>query len=159
MRQEQQEFDLLQIKLDEYWADQFAISSNKRGIERYERIVEVRANRALEDDDFRKRRIVNRLTTLPPFSMPFLRAKLNEIVGVDQWQLLMDYDNYNLIIKVYRTDRNWYNELKITLEAVKPCNIGMELNTLIRDTASGVFYFGAGMPTKLNCYTDISYQL
>lgn len=103
--------------------DQFVITAHLDAVEQWESILAIEANPATETLQFRRERIINRLSTIPPFSMPFLRKRLDEIVGKDKWNAYLDFDNYTLYIETITDSYEWYNELAVTITAIKPCNI------------------------------------
>lgn len=111
--------EALQIWLE----DQFISTAHLEAIKEWEIILDIRANPSTETLEFRRERIINRLSTIPPFSMPFLRKKLDEIVGVGKWNAYLDFNNYTLYIEYMSDSYEWYNELMVTITAIKPCNI------------------------------------
>lgn len=150
MDAEQPEFDSAKARADADWDDRFVISAGARGVRRYEKIVEVHADERGETMEFRRGRIVNRLTTMPPFPMRFLRKKLDQIVGEGLWGLGMDYGNYALTIRVHRTDRDWRGELLATLRAILPANIGHELWIILKYAPEGTLYLGCALPVRVS---------
>lgn len=76
-----------------------------------------------ESLDFRRARILNRLSIQPPFSIRFLYEKLDQIIGVGKWSVTMDYSAHTLYVESAAENQAWANEVYITLNTIKPCHI------------------------------------
>jgi hypothetical protein len=114
------EFDSeYQKLLNDQHIDTLSIS----GIEDFERRLSIIPDTATESLDFRRERIKNRLTTIPPFTISFLYAKLNNIIGVGKWEGYIDYPNYTLYIESSAENQQWFMETLITINSIKPANI------------------------------------
>ena len=59
----------------------------------------------------------------PPFTMRWLQNKLDEIIGVGKWDAYVDYANRTLYIESFVVNQQWFNELRITINRIKPCNL------------------------------------
>ncbi len=108
-------------EIDRFLRNQFIRTCEVGKIEELEKIMKIPIKN--EDMDFRRERILNRLSMYPPYSTPFLRMKLNQIIGSGNYNLYMDYENYTLYIESSANNQQWFNELYITINKIKPCNI------------------------------------
>ena len=89
----------------------------------WEQIFKIVPNPETETLDFRRARIINRISTRPPFTLGFLYQKLDQIIGPGQWQVEVDYPNYTLYIEASAADKNYWSELAVTLNTIKPAHI------------------------------------
>lgn len=89
----------------------------------YEGILGIIGNPATETLEFRRQRIINRLSLKPPFPMEFLESRLDEIIGVGRWTIDYDKDEFTLYIESSASDQQWATELSITINSIKPANI------------------------------------
>lgn len=89
----------------------------------WEQIFKIVPNPETETLDFRRARLINRISTKPPFTLGFLYRKLNEIIGPGQWTVDVDYPNYTLYIEASAADKNYLSELAVTLNTIKPAHI------------------------------------
>lgn len=103
--------------------NQFVLTSNEVGIKAYENILQIVPDTKLESLDFRRRRILNRISVSLPFTLKFLRKKLDEIVGKNNYKIYFDYNNHTLYIESSAKDQQWFGEIYITINNIKPCNI------------------------------------
>jgi hypothetical protein len=126
-------FDEAEGILSSEKANQFILTTDLAGIERYEKMFNIIADPVVESLKFRQDRIINRWSTLPPFTMPFLRKKLNEIIGVNKFKTYIDYSNYTLYIESMAENQIWYQEILITMNIIKPANIVFRNMPLIYD--------------------------
>lgn len=123
MQVEQSMLDEFQYEMLRAFQNTFVLTADLSGIQLFESMLSIVANPSTEDLEFRRQRVLNRLTTSPPFTMRFLKQKLDAIIGEGKWQVTMDYDNYTLYVEASALNQNWYSELEFTINQIKPCNI------------------------------------
>ena len=92
-------------------------------IEMWERIFNIVPNPQTEDVDFRRYRVLNRITTKPPFTLGFLYQKLDELIGPGLWEVNVDYPNYTLYIESSAQNQNYAAEVAFTINRIKPAHI------------------------------------
>ena len=73
--------------------------------------------------DFRRLRVQNRLSLRPPFTLIFLREKLDLLFGPGNYEVEVDYPNYTLYIEAPAEERSYFTEVSALLRIVKPCHI------------------------------------
>ena len=123
MEVEQSIVDEYQVNMLRAFQNTFVLTADISGIELFETMVSIVANPSPEDLEFRRQRVLNRMTTSPPFTIRFLKQKLDAIIGEDKWKVTMDYANYTLYVEASAVNQNWYTELEFTINQIKPCNI------------------------------------
>ena len=89
----------------------------------WEAIFRIVANPAVESLDFRRARVLNRLSMRPPFTLTYLYQRLDALFGPGNWEVEMDYPNYTLYIEAAVEDQQYFSELSATMDIVKPCHI------------------------------------
>ena len=89
----------------------------------WEQVIGILASPSTESLDFRRARLINRLSTRPPFTLQFLYDKLDELIGPGKWSCEIDYPNYAIIIGASAQDVNWQGEIMVTLNTIKPCHM------------------------------------
>lgn len=139
---EDKQFNKYFEHMDTARRNQFVQTADVQGIEDTERIYRIRANPQTEDLDFRRQRLLLRMQTAPPFTMPFLRERLDKIIGVGKYRawLTMGERNYilgswqlgrksfresayTLNVSAVTPDTNWYHEVHVLIGRIKPGNI------------------------------------
>lgn len=103
--------------------NQFVITANEYGIEQYENMLGIIPNPSTEPLQFRRDRIINRLSMTPPFTFKFLKKKLDEIIGVGKWKAYIDFSTYTLYVESSANNQIWFEEIVITMSNLKPANI------------------------------------
>ena len=93
------------------------------GIEMWEQIFHIVPNPQTEDVDFRRYRVLNRITTKPPYTLGFLYQKLDELIGPGLWEVTVDYPNYTLYIESSAQNQNYAQEVAFTINRIKPAHI------------------------------------
>ena len=111
--------------------NQFIIRADESGIKEFEKIIGIISNSA-EPLELRRQRVLNRFSTGSVFTIKSLEQKLNEMVGVNAWDMYMDYPNYTLYIESSAENQEWYNEVLITVNSIKPANIVFINRPLVR---------------------------
>lgn len=115
--------DIARREMSAAFANTFVLTSDESGVIMFERILNIIPNTQTEDLEFRRQRVMNRLSMSPPFTFAFLKQKLDEIVGVGKYDAYIDFDNYTLYVESSATNQNWYSEVEFTINRIKPCNI------------------------------------
>ncbi len=105
-------------------ADNFFFQTMDEGaVLMWERIFGIVPNPSVEALQFRRLRVLNRLSTKPPFTLGFLYQKLDELIGVGQWTVTVDYPNYTLYIESSSENQQYYSEVLYTINRIKPAHI------------------------------------
>lgn len=89
----------------------------------WEEIFRIVPNPSVEDLDFRRARVLNRISTRPPFTLGFLYQKLDELIGPGEWTVTVDYPNYTLYIESSAQNQNYATEVAFTINQIKPAHI------------------------------------
>lgn len=103
--------------------NQYVLTANEYGIEQYEDMLDIIPNPAVETLQFRRDRIINRLSMTPPFTFRLLKKKLDEIIGVGKWKAYIDFSTYTLYVESSANNQIWFEEILITMTNLKPANI------------------------------------
>ena len=103
--------------------NQYVLTANEYGVEQYEDMLDIIPNPAVETLQFRRDRIINRLSMTPPFTFRFLKKKLDEIIGVGKWKAYIDFSTYTLYVESSTNNQIWFEEILITMTNLKPANI------------------------------------
>lgn len=105
---------------------------NLSGVEMWEDVLHIIPNPSTEDLDFRRARVLNRITTKPPFTLGFLYQKLDELIGPGEWTVTVDYANYTLYIESAAQNFNYSTEVAFTVNRIKPAHIVFVSSPLIK---------------------------
>lgn len=101
----------------------YVATADETGVKLYEKLLNIQADTINEDVDFRKQRIISRLSIAPPYTMQYLRQQLDFIIGKGKYKTYCDYNNYTLYIEAITSSKNWFLELKYLIARIKPANI------------------------------------
>lgn len=131
---EEQQFEALAGEITAVAQNFFFQTMDVGAVQQWEQILGIVANPATETLDFRRARLINRISTKPPFTLQFLYQKLDELIGPGQWNVRMDYPNYTLYIESYAQDQSYATELAITIGRIKPAHIVYVNSPLVNST-------------------------
>ena len=105
-------------------ADNFFFQTMDEGaVSMWEQVFQIVPNPSTESLDFRRARVLNRITTRPPYTLSFLYQKLDELIGPGEWTVTVDYPNYTLYIESAAQNQNYATELAFTINRIKPAHI------------------------------------
>lgn len=105
-------------------ADNFFFQTMDEGaVAQWESIFGIVPNPQTEDLDFRRYRVLNRVSTRPPYTLGFLHQKLDELIGPGLWEVTVDYPNYTLYIESSAQNQNYASEVAFTINRIKPAHI------------------------------------
>lgn len=120
---EQTQLSYAQVEASQAFANTFVLTADYEGIEMFEMMLGIIADPTTESVEFRRQRVLNRITLEPPFTFRFLKKKLDDIIGKGAWNAYVDFNNYTLYVESFVVDQQWFNELRITINRIKPCNL------------------------------------
>lgn len=120
---EQIQLSSAQTEASQAFANTFVLTANYEGIEMFEMMLGIIADPTTESLEFRRQRVLNRITLSPPFTFRFLKKKLDDIIGKGAWNAYVDFNNYTLYVESFVVEQQWFNELRITINRIKPCNL------------------------------------
>lgn len=103
--------------------NQFIMTSNEYGVDYRERLLGILADPETETLDFRRMRLINRISIQPPFTTIFLRERLDDIIGVGEYVLTIDYENYTIYIESVAQNQVYSHEIAVTMNMIKPANM------------------------------------
>lgn len=130
---EQPEFEALDRGLSQV-RDNFYIQTGDAGaLRQMERVLGIAPDLSAESLEFRRTRVLNRMSIQPPFSLRFLYGKLDQLAGAGRWAVRVDYPGYGLYVSVMESIAT-PREILTTLDIVKPCHIERFLEVRILGT-------------------------
>ena len=113
----------LVLGIDQLWDNQFVKTCDVATLVKWEAMLGIIAAPSVETVDFRRERIVNRLTMLPPFTMRFFRHRLDQLLGTGAWTLQMSYATRSLTILAPASNTAWAHEIGVTILQYLPANL------------------------------------
>lgn len=120
---EQPLFDDAQAAASQVLANFFCQTMDVSTTQQWEQALNIAANPSAESLDFRRQRVINRISTKPPFTLQFLYNKLDELVGPGLWSVDVDYANYTLYITTNAEPQAYSQEVEFTINRIKPAHI------------------------------------
>lgn len=119
---EKQELQFLAEAMDQIHKNLFVQTMDEGTTAQWEEILRILPLPG-EDLEFRRLRVLNRLALHPPFTLIFLREKLDLIFGPGNYEIEVDYPNYTLYIESAVENQQYFSEVSALLNIIKPCHI------------------------------------
>lgn len=119
--------------VDQIRNNQFIMTSDVQAIKRREQKLGIQADPATESLDFRRVRLINRMSTKPPFTVRYLQQQLDNLVGEGLTIVRVDYANRILTIVANIDNAPVFKEVERTIAVVKPANMVYQQQTSLED--------------------------
>lgn len=113
--------------------DQFVVTASEQAIKRRERILGIQADPTTETLEFRRKRLINRYSTKPPFTVRYLQRQLDFLVGEGLTIVSVDPQNFLLTVTANIDDAAVFKEVERTVRVVKPANMIYQQQTSLED--------------------------
>ncbi len=104
-------------------ADNFFFQTmDAKAVAQWEQIFGIAADSS-QTLTFRRDRLLNRVSTRPPYTMGFLARRLDQLIGPGAWRAAVDYPNHTLYIESSAEDQSYATEVTVTVNQMKPAHI------------------------------------
>lgn len=120
---EGEELRVMAAFMEHVRANLFVQTMDEATTAEWESIFHIVPNPVTETLEFRRDRILNRLSMHPPFTLTFLYQRLDALFGPGNWEVELDYPNYTIYIEAAVEDQQYFSEMSITMDIIKPCHI------------------------------------
>lgn len=122
MNSEQEEIVSLYDLLYNYYNRNFVLNTDEQGVKNWEKIFNIVPDEETQDLDYRKDKIISRLTTHNKYTERTMIVLVNEILG-EKWDYKLEYNLYNIIFNIQPSIKDRQNELKLLLKKILPANL------------------------------------
>ncbi|MNW46025.1 hypothetical protein D3C74_233030 [compost metagenome] len=130
---EAQEIIGVEDAINKLFDDQFITTATEQAVKRREKILGIQADPTTETLDFRRKRLINRYSTKPPFTVRYLQQRLDYLVGVGLTIVSADPQNFILTVTTNINDAAVFKEVERTVRVVKPANLIYQQQTSLED--------------------------
>ena len=103
------------------------INATEYGIRRYERILGIKENASLNLEE-RRLIIKNLFLNRAPFTVKWLKNKLEAICGKENYDILIDYHNFSINVQIGYLFEEATEELRKDLINIIPANLNLLVN-------------------------------
>lgn len=107
--------------------DQFIVDATENGISRWEKILGI-TPKATDSLDVRRFSILARINEQIPFTLTTLKEQLESLCGEDSYDVNLDAPNYTLSVRIALTAESSFDDVKLFLKRVVPCNLIVDLS-------------------------------
>lgn len=117
---------LIDIAEDELKAlidNQWIMLAREDGIAQWEKMLNIIPDLSKEDLEFRRSRVLGRVSNRVPFTETSLKQKLDLIIGIGNYVLTIDNNEYIIYLESSASNQIWYSEMILTMNNMKPCNM------------------------------------
>jgi len=123
---EDTEIEKLNAQIEKILKEIIVDTAEDYGIERYEKIYNIQNN----EDDINTRRFVisSKINNRLPYSLNWLKSKLNNTLGEENYILNVNYNNYSIQIEISAVLKNIAEILNKDLREQLPANLLITVN-------------------------------
>ncbi|MFD3260811.1 putative phage tail protein [Paenibacillus lentus] len=130
---ESQEWISVEQAINQLLDDQFVVSASMQAIKRREKILGIQADPATETLEFRRKRLINRYSTKPPFTVRYLQRQLDFLVGAGLTIVSVDPQAFMLTVTTNLDEAAVFKEVEYTVKVLKPANMIYQQQTSLGD--------------------------
>ena len=116
------------------FADQYVTEASEQAVKRREKMLGIQADPTTETLDFRRKRLINRYSTKPPFTVRYLQQRLDFLVGAGLTIVSVDPLNFILTVTTNIDNAALFKEVERTVRVTKPANMLYQQQTSLQDT-------------------------
>ena len=120
---EQEQFGALADEITAVAQNFYFQTMDVGAVQQWEQIFNIIPNPTTETLAFRQARLLNRISSRPPYTLQFLRQRLDRLIGPGAWTINMDYPNYTLYIESSAANQEYATEVAVTINRIKPAHI------------------------------------
>ena len=131
----------LKLYVDNAFKDNFPKVATESGIEKYEKLLNINLDENKDNLEYRRSRVLAKLTTTVPLTYRWLENNLINLVGKDNFYLEIDYNNYIITMSISNVYINTALTLYEVYRPLIPANMKIVINLF--DETPGELYFGA----------------
>ena len=115
--------DIVENELKNLIDNQWILTATEEGISQWEQMLDIVSTPSEEDLEFRRNRLINRVSSRIPFTKVSLKNKLDAIIGEGNYILTIDNNEYIIYLESSATNQIWHSEIMLTMNNMKPCNM------------------------------------
>lgn len=116
------------------FADQYVTEASEQAVKRREKMLGIQADPTTETLDFRRKRLINRYSTKPPFTVRYLQQRLDFLVGAGLTIVSVDPQAFILTVTTNIDNAALFKEVERTVRVTKPANMLYQQQTSLQDT-------------------------
>ena len=120
---EQEQLEAAALAIQAIADNMFFQTMDESSVYLWEQALQIIPNPQTETLSFRQARLINRLSSRPPFTIWFLKQKLDELIGPGKWTVNVDYPNYTLYIRSAAQNQSYATEVAFTINRLKAAHI------------------------------------
>ncbi|WP_337033191.1 putative phage tail protein [Paenibacillus illinoisensis] len=109
--------------------DMYVMTASAQSIRRREKMLRIQADPSTEPLEFRRKRIINRQSMKPPFTIRWLQEQLDRLIGPGLAVVSVDVQQFILYVTTNIENANLFKEVQHTVQSVKPANLVYQQNT------------------------------
>lgn len=112
--------------------NQFITTADEQSIKRREKILGIQADPTTESLEFRRKRLINRYSTKPPFTVRYLQERLDFLVGKGLTIVEVDPLTFTLTVITNIDNAALFKEVERTVKVTKPANMIYQQKTSLQ---------------------------
>ena len=126
---EEEEFENgIKSDINNFFLNTFVKTANESGIRRYEELLEIPLDENKDNLEYRRSRILSKLATSGVLTYKWLENNLLNLVGANNYQIVLDAAKYSLDINISDVYNNTAQTLYKIYRPLIPANLKLEVN-------------------------------
>lgn len=147
---EQNLFERGQLEYLALHNNQWVITSDIEGVQQYEKMFDLLPSSS-DSLSLRKERIINKLSTAPPYTLRYLKQRLDLFVGIGNYTIILIPNDRHITFIFHIGERGKLDEVIKMLVEILPANLFRVVNNDILCYNTTERYIGGGLSFCM-CY-------
>lgn len=115
--------ELLETEFEKLRKNQYLITADGAGIAQAEQDFEIIPDLENEDLEARRKRVILRNSTKPPYTFRYLKSRLDEIFGAGNYELKRDIAARSIRVETAVENAFLFTEISLMINKLKPANM------------------------------------
>lgn len=145
---EQKIFDEFKTNLTDLIANQWILTATDEGLTQYENAFNI-ASSPQDTIEFRRERLINRLSAAAPYTYRHLIQRLQSFLGVEDPIVIIEPNQYQILFQVSVGEYGKLDELIKTLIQILPANLTRIVNNFVPAESVTTYSIGQVVDTVI----------
>ncbi len=129
---EQPEINAIASGAKQAFLDNFAKAATLRGIQNYERLLRIIPDTIKDTLEFRRARVINKLSMFTPYTKAFLISLLDNSFGRENYNILIDNSKYAVYLDVVSEVQGVYEQTIVDVREILPANMKLAASSVVK---------------------------
>ena len=114
---------ILETELEKLRKNQYLLTADEAGVAQVEQDFEIIPDLENEDLEARRKRVILRNSTKPPYTFRYLKSRLDDIFGIGNYEFKRDVAARSITVETAVKNAFLFTEISLMINKLKPANM------------------------------------